>query len=276
MLAEALTALAAAGGTAVVQAAGKDAWTGFRARVAKWFARGDTGGSRSRWSASTGLRPRWRRPGRVRWSGCGPGRKRRGRPWFELLLEGLDGTGAAASRGRAARSARRLRGRPGRRGRAGRPGCCWRRRHPRRDRRRGGLADGQRPDRPPARRPCRAGWRAGGPSPAGPVPRLTAPGTADHSCRQAGRPSPGRPASPGPLGRACRARRGGRGLDRHRQLGPGRAAVRSAYRKQVERIAPPELVGREAELRELAAYCTEPGRGPYVWWRARRGRVSRR
>ena len=44
--------------------------------------------------------------------------------------------------------------------------------------------------------------------------------------------------------------------------------MRSAYRKQVERIAPPELVGREAELRELAAYCTEPGRGPYVWWRA--------
>src|SRR5580693_1387219 len=51
-------------------------------------------------------------------------------------------------------------------------------------------------------------------------------------------------------------------------VGPERATVRSAYRKQVERIAPPELVGREAELRELAAYCTEPGRGPYVWWRA--------
>ncbi len=51
-------------------------------------------------------------------------------------------------------------------------------------------------------------------------------------------------------------------------VGPGRSAVRSAYRKQVERIAPPDLVGREAELRELAAYCTEPGRGPYVWWRA--------
>jgi hypothetical protein len=51
-------------------------------------------------------------------------------------------------------------------------------------------------------------------------------------------------------------------------LGPGRAAVQSAYRKQVERIAPPELVGREAELRELAAYCLQPGPGPYVWWRA--------
>jgi hypothetical protein len=45
-------------------------------------------------------------------------------------------------------------------------------------------------------------------------------------------------------------------------------AVRSAYRKQVERIAPPELIGRQSELRELAAFCTEPGRGPYVWWRA--------
>ncbi len=48
----------------------------------------------------------------------------------------------------------------------------------------------------------------------------------------------------------------------------GRIAVRSAYRKQVEQIAPPELVGREAELRELTAYCTEPGGSPYVWWQA--------
>ena len=28
------------------------------------------------------------------------------------------------------------------------------------------------------------------------------------------------------------------------------------------------MVGREAELEELAAYCTEPGRDPYVWWQA--------
>jgi hypothetical protein len=41
VLAEALTALVAAGGTAVMQAAGTDAWTGFRSQVAKWFARGD-------------------------------------------------------------------------------------------------------------------------------------------------------------------------------------------------------------------------------------------
>ena len=37
VLAEALTALAAAAGTAVVQAAGTDAWTGFRSEVARWF-----------------------------------------------------------------------------------------------------------------------------------------------------------------------------------------------------------------------------------------------
>ncbi|MET7717044.1 hypothetical protein [Streptomyces sp. NPDC005407] len=41
MLAEALIALAAAGGTAVVQAAGTDAWEGLRGRVARWFGRGD-------------------------------------------------------------------------------------------------------------------------------------------------------------------------------------------------------------------------------------------
>jgi hypothetical protein len=45
-------------------------------------------------------------------------------------------------------------------------------------------------------------------------------------------------------------------------------AVRSAYLEQVRRIAPPEppgLVGREAEL---AAFSSDPGQGPYVWWRA--------
>ncbi|NML52528.1 hypothetical protein HHL19_18130 [Streptomyces sp. R302] len=41
MLAETMTALAAAGGTAVVQAAGTDAWTGVRQRVARWFGRGN-------------------------------------------------------------------------------------------------------------------------------------------------------------------------------------------------------------------------------------------
>ncbi|MGP3991515.1 hypothetical protein [Streptomyces sp. 3N207] len=41
MLSEAMAALAAAGGTAVVQAAGTDAWTGFRQRVARWLGRGN-------------------------------------------------------------------------------------------------------------------------------------------------------------------------------------------------------------------------------------------
>ncbi|MFH8789777.1 hypothetical protein [Streptomyces roseoverticillatus] len=41
MLSEALVTVAAAGGTAVVQAAGTDAWTGLRERVARWFGRGD-------------------------------------------------------------------------------------------------------------------------------------------------------------------------------------------------------------------------------------------
>ncbi|MEU8157088.1 hypothetical protein AB0B94_25795 [Micromonospora sp. NPDC048986] len=45
-------------------------------------------------------------------------------------------------------------------------------------------------------------------------------------------------------------------------------AARSGYRQQVLRIAPPELVGRQAELDELAAFCTAPDRGPYVWWQA--------
>ncbi|MEU6867126.1 hypothetical protein ABZ924_28410 [Streptomyces sp. NPDC046876] len=41
MLTEALAMLATAGGTAVVQAAGKDIWDGFREQLARWFGRGD-------------------------------------------------------------------------------------------------------------------------------------------------------------------------------------------------------------------------------------------
>ncbi|MFD7835498.1 hypothetical protein [Streptomyces sp. NPDC059761] len=41
MLAEALAALAAAGGAAVVEAAGTSAWQGFQQAVARWFAAGD-------------------------------------------------------------------------------------------------------------------------------------------------------------------------------------------------------------------------------------------
>jgi hypothetical protein len=43
--------------------------------------------------------------------------------------------------------------------------------------------------------------------------------------------------------------------------------IRSRYRKQVERIAPNQLVGRETELADLAAFCTA-GENGYLWWRA--------
>jgi tetratricopeptide (TPR) repeat protein len=43
---------------------------------------------------------------------------------------------------------------------------------------------------------------------------------------------------------------------------------RSAYLAQVRRIAPPELRDRDAELGELARFCLDERRGPYVWWRA--------
>ncbi len=45
-------------------------------------------------------------------------------------------------------------------------------------------------------------------------------------------------------------------------------AVRSAYWEQVRRIAPPELIGREAELAALAAFCTADSGPAYAWWRA--------
>ncbi|WP_116071912.1 P-loop domain-containing protein [Asanoa ferruginea] len=44
--------------------------------------------------------------------------------------------------------------------------------------------------------------------------------------------------------------------------------VRSSYLEQVRQIAPATLVDRDAELAELAAFCTAPDGGPYAWWRA--------
>ncbi|MFF4988729.1 hypothetical protein ACFY19_16140 [Streptosporangium saharense] len=44
--------------------------------------------------------------------------------------------------------------------------------------------------------------------------------------------------------------------------------ARSAYLKQVRRIAPPLLEGREAELAELAEFCVAVDGCPYVWWQA--------
>ncbi|MDT7788119.1 MAG: hypothetical protein QOF58_6538 [Pseudonocardiales bacterium] len=44
--------------------------------------------------------------------------------------------------------------------------------------------------------------------------------------------------------------------------------MRSTYLRQVARIAPPELLEREADLAELAAFCLQAHRGSYAWWRA--------
>lgn len=45
--------------------------------------------------------------------------------------------------------------------------------------------------------------------------------------------------------------------------------VRTWYQEQVRRIAPPELLDRQEELEELAAFCANPStRGQYWWWRA--------
>lgn len=45
--------------------------------------------------------------------------------------------------------------------------------------------------------------------------------------------------------------------------------ARSAYLAQVRRIAPPTLLGMEPELAELARFCLDEQRGPYMWWQAR-------
>ncbi|MGO1057326.1 hypothetical protein [Crossiella sp. CA198] len=45
--------------------------------------------------------------------------------------------------------------------------------------------------------------------------------------------------------------------------------VRTNYRHQVRRIAPPQLLDRERELAELAEFCTSPDTaGRYRWWQA--------
>ncbi|MEU6841757.1 serine protease [Streptomyces sp. NPDC046716] len=43
---------------------------------------------------------------------------------------------------------------------------------------------------------------------------------------------------------------------------------RSAYESQVERVAPEQLLGRDAELDELARFCTQPDGVTYRWLRA--------
>jgi tetratricopeptide (TPR) repeat protein len=48
----------------------------------------------------------------------------------------------------------------------------------------------------------------------------------------------------------------------------GATPARSSYRLLVERIAPPRLEGRDAELAELAAFGTAVEGAGYTWWRA--------
>ena len=45
-----------------------------------------------------------------------------------------------------------------------------------------------------------------------------------------------------------------------------RPVARSVYLQQVQQIFPWQLIGRDAELAELEAFCTEPDGGSYVWW----------
>jgi hypothetical protein len=47
---------------------------------------------------------------------------------------------------------------------------------------------------------------------------------------------------------------------------PGSRVARSVYMEQVRQIFPWELVHREAELAELAEFCTAPEGGSYAWW----------
>ena len=90
VLEEALTALTVAGATAVVQAAGKDAWAGFRVRVAKWFSRED--GGREQVALEhldrTAAALEAARPGEVERVRAGQGASWQTR--FEMLLEGLN------------------------------------------------------------------------------------------------------------------------------------------------------------------------------------------
>ncbi|MDV9172189.1 hypothetical protein R6V09_19000 [Streptomyces sp. W16] len=93
MLDAEMIALASAAGTAVVQAAGTDAWESFRQRVAAWFGRGDT----ARESAEL---DRLQRSGgelvAVRDGGADQVRIRQEAAWqarFEALLESLDADG---------------------------------------------------------------------------------------------------------------------------------------------------------------------------------------
>ncbi|CCH18351.1 hypothetical protein [Micromonospora lupini] len=56
--------------------------------------------------------------------------------------------------------------------------------------------------------------------------------------------------------------------DHNRQYNISGPVVRSAYLAEVHRIAPAELLDRDAELARLAAFCTGDGPGAYQRWEA--------
>ncbi|MEU2390404.1 hypothetical protein [Streptomyces sp. NPDC007369] len=90
MLVEALTALAAAGGGAVVQAAGTDAWNGLRGRIAEMFGRGNAARGQAELERLDSTRQALDQGASadVTTEGARQGGLWQGR--FEALLEGLD------------------------------------------------------------------------------------------------------------------------------------------------------------------------------------------
>src|SRR4051794_4390959 len=82
---------------------------------------------------------------------------------------------------------------------------------------------------------------------------------------------PGRPYSPPPPVQQIVGSQVGGDIHQTLYISAANEPARSAYRKQVEQIAPAQLIGRRAELAALAAFCTtadELGSPAYVWWRA--------
>ncbi|MER5758903.1 hypothetical protein [Streptomyces sp. NPDC002082] len=91
MLVESLTALALAGGTAVVQAAGTDAWNGLRRRIGDLFAHGEAARADAELERLDHTAEVLRNANDI-----GSERLRQEGMWqarFEVLLEGLDAPG---------------------------------------------------------------------------------------------------------------------------------------------------------------------------------------
>ncbi|CUU54984.1 Uncharacterized conserved protein HemY, contains two TPR repeats [Parafrankia irregularis] len=69
-----------------------------------------------------------------------------------------------------------------------------------------------------------------------------------------------------PSGSGGHGNRGGTSVDRDATV---RSVARSGYREQVARIAPPRLVGRDAELEEIREFCIlKESPEVYMYWRA--------